>query len=69
MSYNTQYIRIAFEGVPGSGKSVLSVAFAKRLQEHFATDNGCLVLLNHRPVHENAGEVVLDKDSNFIEHI
>jgi thymidylate kinase len=69
MSYNTQYTRIVFEGVPSSGKSVLSVAFAKRLQAHFATDDGCLVLLNHCPVHENAGEVILDKDSNIIEHI
>jgi shikimate kinase len=63
----TKYTRIVFEGVPSCGKSTLSVAFAKKLQNTLAAKNvDCLVLLNHRPVNENAGEVVLDDGNSFM---
>jgi gluconate kinase len=66
----TKYTRIVFGGVPGCGKSTLSVAFAKKLQDTLAAKNvDCLVLLNHHPVNENAGEVVLDDGNRFMQHI
>jgi hypothetical protein len=66
----TKYMRIVFEGVTGCGTSTLSVAFTEKLQNTLAAKNvDCLVLLNHRPVNENTGEVVLDDGNSFMQHI